>query len=342
MRRQHALTSLLVLANGMGCMGQTTSRPGLPSTHLQPQSIRPASGPQTLDADQKHHLGAVAFAEAVAGDDDVRFVIAYRSALNLADSLDSSRGSGAEFETTPNVSTRPSTGAENSLWSTNGQSARPLELSESNLASEVALLTGLGYFSDVRRFIIDPDRDKTASKNLALEYTDCVAVGNSNWCCSGTLVGLNVVITAGHCLPSGSRCRVFFGSEVTGTGQVYEGIAHRHRDYRKVEHSIQNDLSVIILDKDVQGVAPRAIATSEAIEAIETAHEDRSIRVAGFGFTDNYNRRGRGTRRAVDVPVVTSNCLSSEHQKRYDCSGGFELVAGSPFLDRDTDRKSVV
>jgi V8-like Glu-specific endopeptidase len=52
------------------------------------------------------------------------------------------------------------------------------------------------------------------------EFPDCVAVGSATeWCCSGTLVGRNVVVTAGHCRPS-CVARVFIGSDVGSMGEI--------------------------------------------------------------------------------------------------------------------------
>src|SRR4029450_12933773 len=49
------------------------------------------------------------------------------------------------------------------------------------------------------------------------EFPDCVAVGSERqWCCSGTLVGSNVVVTAAHCpVDGGCSERVLVGTDTS-------------------------------------------------------------------------------------------------------------------------------
>src|SRR5262249_26076766 len=44
------------------------------------------------------------------------------------------------------------------------------------------------------------DRDRIVGGIATGDFPDCVAIGSADgWCCSGTLVASNVVVTAGHC-----------------------------------------------------------------------------------------------------------------------------------------------
>jgi len=154
------------------------------------------------------------------------------------------------------------------------------------------------------------------------EFDDCVAVGASNrWCCSGTLVGRNVVLTAAHCLPSCAD-RVFFGSDVTLPGQIV-----------RVSHSERHpsaDIAVLILAEDAQ-VAPRRIQPESS------SAEPAWVRIVGFGNTDEGGTTGYGKRRRVDVPVKTWKCAASGEPQLYGCAAESEFVAAPPVLASPAD-----
>jgi secreted trypsin-like serine protease len=165
------------------------------------------------------------------------------------------------------------------------------------------------------------------------EFLDCVAVGNdAQWGCSGTLIGPNVVVTAGHCADYATR--VFFGYDVAKKGlQVRVKRRVRHPQYHKTRH---NDLMVLVLEKDVETVAPRRIASKTRIDKATDG------RVVGFGHADAAGMFGYGIKRMVDVPIATVNCQgtvgSQNDNMTYGCDRGFELVAGRPLLERDSCR----
>jgi len=155
------------------------------------------------------------------------------------------------------------------------------------------------------------------------EYPDCVAVGGvSGWCCSGTLVASNVVVTAGHCVAGDCCSRVLVGEDVADTSTAHViGVRHAtsHPDYRPSNPT--HDLAVLILDEDA-GVAPRGLA-NEAMLANAI-----SVRLAGYGRTDVEGTTGYGRRRMVDVPLASND-------PKYGADPESEFTAGAPFLDRD-------
>jgi secreted trypsin-like serine protease len=163
------------------------------------------------------------------------------------------------------------------------------------------------------------------------EFLDCVAVGNdAQWGCSGTLIGPNVVVTAGHCADYATR--VFFGYDVGKKGlQVRVKRRVRHPEYHRTKH---HDLMVLILDRDVDTVPPRRIASKTRIDKATDG------RVVGFGHADAAGMFGYGTKRMVDVPIATVNCQGTvagrNDNMTYGCDRGLELVAGRPLLERDS------
>jgi hypothetical protein len=165
----------------------------------------------------------------------------------------------------------------------------------------------------------------------ATEFLDCVAVGNDNqWGCTGTLIAPKVVLTAGHCADFATR--IFIGTDVTQPGAVVKVTRRvRHPQYHRGK---RNDLMVLILEKRVDGIAPRKFAKKAGVDAATDG------RVMGFGNTDAGGSFGYGQKRFVDVPVASPGCRGNvdgeDDNVTYGCDVGLELVAGRPLLARDS------
>jgi len=168
-----------------------------------------------------------------------------------------------------------------------------------------------------------PNRDRIIGGIPTSLYSDCVAVGSDNgWCCTGTLVSPNVVVSAAHCV-GGCSTRVFVGEDVNDpdAGTVLPvAKAVAHPDYRRPNPV--NDIAVLILAEDA-ACKPRAMAPASAMKSAA------SVRLAGFGNTDVNSVGGYGRRRMVDVPLASDD-------PRYGADASTEFVAGAPFLDRDS------
>lgn len=166
----------------------------------------------------------------------------------------------------------------------------------------------------------------------ASEFADCVAVGGEfNWCCTGTLIAPNVVLSAGHCDEGACSCNVFIGEDVNTPGQIIPVKERfRHSDYNG--STLANDLVVLVLERDVEGVTPRPIASSEMIDAAIL------MRAVGYGNTDLGGSFGFGKRLLVDLPIVSSSCHNDGTHRLYGCHPDREIVAGRKGLRRDTCR----
>jgi len=172
------------------------------------------------------------------------------------------------------------------------------------------------------------------------EYRDCVIVGtrtgtSNSFCCTGTLVGKNVVVTAGHCFECaggdpGETAVAFFGTDITKPGTSIKGKITRHKDYGK--GGLHNDLSVIVLETDVPATVakPRAIATKNQID------NATFVRAVGFGNSDFQSTTGFGVKRLVDIPVASISCSRPNDSTKFGCDKKLELVAGFLKLGPDT------
>jgi secreted trypsin-like serine protease len=168
------------------------------------------------------------------------------------------------------------------------------------------------------------DRKRIVGGQPTTEFPDCVAVGAATrWCCSGTLIAPNVVVTAAHCPGGDCADRVLVGTDTDpeGSGRIIQvQKVHVHPDYRRGGTS---DVAALVLQEDVDDIAPRPLAAKDAVDAATT------IRLTGFGNVDVFASHGYGVKRTVDVPVASPD-------PRFGADPQLEFVAGAPFLDRDS------
>jgi trypsin len=239
------------------------------------------------------------YASNIAEGDEVKFIQAFQAAFNIA--------AGVHDETTERTAVR------------------------ATLRSDVPLAPAR-FISD-GKFVENTiklirDQNRIIGGVPTTDFPDCVAVGtNFQWCCTGTLVAPNVVVTAGHC-QGGCSARVFFGTNVNTSGEIVPvKKAVRHPQYGI--GGKHNDLTVLILERDVKTVKPRKLATTTMVDK---AH---FIRAVGFGNTDPESTSGYGIKRMVDIPIASVSC-AADGPARYGCDAGLELVAGAPFLNKDS------
>jgi hypothetical protein len=158
----------------------------------------------------------------------------------------------------------------------------------------------------------------------ANDFPDCVSLGNGRFsCCSGTLIGKNVVLTAAHCVRDGCAASVFIGTNANapGQGQGFLSIRQRipHPQYDGSETS-PYDVALLILDQPVT-VKPAPLAATSEIDSA------RDLQVVGFGLTTATSNL-TGVKSKVLLPIGSSACNAPDDPGRYQCNSGFEMVAG--------------
>ncbi|HEY6141616.1 MAG TPA: trypsin-like serine protease [Thermoanaerobaculia bacterium] len=180
---------------------------------------------------------------------------------------------------------------------------------------------------DARAIAHGPQREFHTSILLAretapTEHADCIAVGtDTDWICSGTLLGPTTVATAGHCVEKAHDngqllTRVFIGSRVTMAGRVVP-VKKRVPHPNYVHEGAENDLALLLIDP----VSEPTVGIAHDTEV----DSSRSVREVGFGVTD-VSGSTAGIRRLLDVPIASYDCTSSA-LRSYKCNSNRELVA---------------
>jgi hypothetical protein len=209
----------------------------------------------------------------------------------------------------------------------------PLEVSKlkalaasSLFKSETWRLNQLRLINEIGKGKLPRARIFGGRPSLLNEFPDCVAVGSGGqFCCSGTLIGPNVVVTAAHCLDGGCADRIYVGlnSNQPNPSDIYDvRVASKHPGYNPF--TSENDIGVLVLDRDVVGVSPRRIAAPADLAGAYF------VTLAGYGYTQ---LGGFGVQCTVDVAIASLTCDCSNCPATYGCHSGFELVAGGNGLD---------
>jgi hypothetical protein len=272
-------------------------------------------GGVAADPQQEQMELAERLAQLVAQDDERERMLLFAAVANLTDSF-ARRERKDTVDLARSVLKR---GAE--PLAAGSRSLRQAAVAAPPAAPEDSLYSDPVFLANARKLI--GDRDRIVGGVPTGEYRDCVAIGNaSGWCCSGTLVAPNVVVTAAHCDAGGCRDRILIGDDVNDGSARTIGVrdAKSHPDYKPPQPT--GDLCVLILEEDAD-VEPRGLAESELVE------DGSSVRLAGYGNTDVDGSTGYGRRRIVDVPLASND-------PKYGADPETEFVAGAPFLDRDS------
>lgn len=268
--------------------------------------------PAAADPRQRHVDLMAELADLIAGGDPQRFVLIFESLANQVDGFLTRPGNEGVHR-----------GRSLFIQPAGPGPGRARRAPDAEAApSDDSVTTDPVFLRNARQLIRRADR--IVGGVPTPDFPDCVAIGTgTGWCCSGTLVAPNVVVTAAHCVAGDCSERIFVGEDVAfpGDGQVIRVLdAVAHPGYQPA--SPVNDLAVLVLAEEAD-VPPRAIADAQTLRAAAT------VRLAGYGNTDVASSGGYGRRRMVDVPIASAD-------PKYGADAETEFVAGAPFLNRDS------
>jgi Trypsin len=137
-------------------------------------------------------------ARMVVGDDDHAFVQLFQAVMNIAD-----RSSMLLEANEQDLSRAISVAPQASQFRNHAQA---VSSREGLAADPVVIKNTLRLIASNKRII---------GGIPTSEFPDCVAIGGvESWCCNGTLVAHNLVVTAAHCKDEGCASRIFIGDDV--------------------------------------------------------------------------------------------------------------------------------
>jgi secreted trypsin-like serine protease len=271
-----------------------------------------------MDTVTIHRLTAAAdgFARALCGEDDGRYMDLFLAAVNIAATIENDEADDR--------------GAELLRLVGAGTGRDPIA---GGLRTGFVTDANLGRIHDNPSWIenaklLIADQTRIIGGVPAPDFPDCVAIGSGDrWCCTGTLVAPNVVVTAAHCVVGGCASRVFVGPDVASPtdGEIIEVASTAVHQGYDPPLSRAHDVAVLILANEVTGVSPRSMAPRGALAGAT------SVLVVGYGTTDTDGSSGYGNRKKVDVPLVSGEVPVGQDLV-------VEFVAGRPLLERDSCR----
>ena len=203
------------------------------------------------------------FARSAAGDDDVAYLQLLTAAFNMTHWVSTATGQDRR-DIAAALLTR--TGYAPTAQRTRVRGA-----------AEGKSIYGDPVFIENDLLVVESDTRIVGGVETGTLFPECVAVGSfGQFCCTGTVIAPQVVVTAGHCHPVCTD-RIYVGENVEGDGPVInvrEAIVHP--DY--VPDSAArpfDDLTVLILAEPVETVTPVPIASLDAIAEARTTRLGR-------------------------------------------------------------------
>jgi V8-like Glu-specific endopeptidase len=133
------------------------------------------------------------------------------------------------------------------------------------------------------------------------------AYSDGTWIyCSGTLIAPTVFLTAAHCAET-ERVRVTFDTAYLDGDNTYSGTFHGDPLYTQSQ-SDPHDIAVVVLDKEVKGIAPATLPTAGSLSNLPSNQLFTSV---GYGAYEVTNSPGGHQYLYNDVRGVATGTLNT-------------------------------
>jgi V8-like Glu-specific endopeptidase len=125
--------------------------------------------------------------------------------------------------------------------------------------------------------------------------------------CSGTLISPTVFLTAAHCADDGQRVRITFDTAYQDGDKTYSGTFYSDPLYNQSQ-SDPHDIAVVVLDKEVKGIAPAQLPTANSLSNLSGSQQFTSVGYGAYEVT-----KGPGGHQYLynDVRMVATGTLNS-------------------------------
>jgi V8-like Glu-specific endopeptidase len=102
--------------------------------------------------------------------------------------------------------------------------------------------------------------------------------------CSGTLISPTVFLTAAHCADDGQRVRITFDTAYQDGDTTYSGTFYSDPLYNQSQ-SDPHDIAVVVLDKEVKGIAPAQLPTANSLSNLSGSQQFTSVGYGAYEVT---------------------------------------------------------
>lgn len=158
------------------------------------------------------------------------------------------------------------------------------------------------------------------------KWPDAVAVIGAQGSCTGTLIAPTVVLTAGHCAEVNPSQIIANTTDYAVQGGVHVNV-RSVTSYPAWQSTY--DLAVIVLDKPVTGITPRAVGIDCTFDAFAAGAQ---VHLVGFGLIDETGTGNNTALHEAMAPVTNPTCTTGRGCQDSVAPGG-EFVAGGSGTD---------
>ena len=163
---------------------------------------------------------------------------------------------------------------------------------------------------------------------VAGDWPDVVALYTfgTSISCTGTLIGPDLVLTAGHCAAGLDHVVIGTNDLRSGEGRSIEvaGVTSHPRPYDEL------DVALVRLAEPVTDVEPRLLLRDCLVDALSDGTE---VAIVGFGATDAFGSDFPDRKMEARVEVRDADCSNLYAGCYPEVSPGAELIAGGDGVD---------